>query len=142
MGCVALKGESVCAPPCQWRRGKQAATEIPSDVPTNDVVDNNGPFFSKNFCHPPAGNNFEAEASTCMPITEAQACTDQDCAWTNGAEFMPPQDFCAPTDMTNDMSVIDYCTQIQASADCLKNCTWYKGTGQYNETYGNVTAPL
>jgi hypothetical protein len=119
MGCVALKGESVCAPPCKWRRGRQAATEITSEVATNDVVDNNGPFFSKNICHPSSTQNFESESSKCLPITDAQTCTDEDCVWSDATALIPPQDFCAPTDMTNEYSVIDYCTDIKASADCF-----------------------
>jgi hypothetical protein len=34
--CVNALGETTCAPPCKWRRGKQPAANVPTEPATND----------------------------------------------------------------------------------------------------------
>jgi hypothetical protein len=70
MSCLALKGETVCAPPCKWRRGKQPATEVPTADPTNDDINLTGNLFTQNFCHPVTTTEWDANVKTCLPITD------------------------------------------------------------------------
>lgn len=129
MSCINAIGESVCAPPCKWRRGSQPAVQIPTEPATNDVVEISGPLFSKNFCHPPTRDNWETEAANCLQQDTEVTCQTAKCAWSTGKELTPSQDFCAPAEMTQDKQVFDQCTEVNTESLCLKGCNWYKGTG-------------
>ena len=67
MTCVSAQGEAVCAPPCKWRRGTQAAVALPTAPANNEQGDLTGPMFSKNFCHPSSTQDWEAKATICLP---------------------------------------------------------------------------
>jgi len=34
--------------------------------------------------------------------------------------------------MTNEWATIDACTDVREEMSCVKQCNWYKGTGNYN----------
>jgi hypothetical protein len=72
--CVDSDTDATCVAPCKWRRGKQAPTDLPTDVPTNDIVDLTGPMFSKKFCHPVMDRNVkitDESAQVCLSQTDA-----------------------------------------------------------------------
>jgi hypothetical protein len=72
--CVQSPTDATCVTPCKWRRGKQAPTDIPTDVPTNDIVDLTGPMFSKKFCHPVMSQDVkitDESAKMCLTQTDA-----------------------------------------------------------------------
>jgi len=62
------------------------------------------------------------------------------CSWTSGKELIPSNDFCAAAKMTNDNSTILRCYSL-AETDCLKECNWYKGTGDNSNDGTNPVDP-
>jgi len=102
--CISAKGESVCAPPCKWRRGSQPATALPTGDSTNTDLDLTGDMFTKNFCHPDSTEDWDTNQAICLAQKTEDTCKlmqTSKCAWTSGKELIPGTDFCAPTLMTD-----------------------------------------
>lgn len=139
--CVASKDEATCAAPCKWRRGKQAASEIPKGDDTNVDVDLSGPFFSKRFCHPVSTEDWEKNVDMCIKNKVANTCPSGVCVWSSAKELIPPQDFCAPAEMTIDAGHIMGCVNVKEETACIGKCQWYKGTGDFTKPPVDDTKP-
>lgn len=140
--CITITDESTCDQGCKWRRGKQAPATIPTVPATNNDLDVTGPFFSKNFCHPSAiQGSTSSDLSECLDMKTSTTCdTLPRCTWSTAEDIIPPTDFCAPADMTDAITVIEGCTEIEEQSQCLALCKWYKGTGDFSN-YANTTVP-
>lgn len=142
--CVSAQGEAVCAPPCKWRRGTQAASELPTGDATNDQVDftTDDKFFTKNFCHPDStGEGWTQNAEICLKQSDKATCENEQtskCVWSTGKLLIPAEDFCAPAKMTKDDTIIMGCVSTQSESNCLNTCKWYKGTGENSNTDQNI----
>ena len=93
-----------------------------------------GAFFSKKFCHPGQGDKLETTLANCLKQTDATACTTESCVWSTAKELIPPHDFCAPAEMTQDFATVNDCTNIEIESNCLKTCSWYKGSGDFSNS--------
>jgi hypothetical protein len=47
--------------------------------------------------------------------------------------MIPPYDFCAPAQMTVDLTSIEACIKMDQESNCVKGCNWYKGSGDFTE---------
>jgi hypothetical protein len=76
----------------------------------NDSVPlNRTPVFTKEFCHPPVGANMTVENwEKCPTDADRWNCPSQ-CAFDNGAEFIPEHDFCSVKNITNNATAIVDC---------------------------------
>jgi hypothetical protein len=140
-GCIVQKTETACNGQCKWRRGKQAATDVPKDDAINNEADITGPFFSKRFCHPISTKSFEQDAEMCLVNKDAQSCPTALCAWTSAKELIPANDFCAPAEMTLEKDIIMGCTDNNDESTCLGKCQWYKGTVVETNSTDPTTEP-
>jgi len=83
----------------------------------------NEPLFTKPFCHPPKGTNMtESDWNTCLWNDESECYnTGGQCIWSNAVELIPDHEFCAPRDMTKNVSTIMYCVGAD-KMNCNDKC--------------------
>jgi hypothetical protein len=103
---------------CEWRQIIDG---------TNTVE----PLFSADFCHPVIVNKDTTDAvwETCLQSgTDAQTCAySAGCNWSDGKELIPPHDFCAPMDLTMDVTLIQSCVAAEDQTTCGSGCQWRHG---------------
>jgi hypothetical protein len=82
---------------CQW---------IVKEAPLNKTR-----LFTKEFCHPMAGSNMTDYAAwyDCPTDASREDCPST-CAFDNGAELIPENDFCAPQNITQNITAIISCS--------------------------------
>jgi hypothetical protein len=121
---------------CQW---------VPKDTapPTNTdgTTPSGQPLFSTPFCHPVevSGNTTEAVWETCTRESDPTGCsTVYGCNWSDGKELIPPHDFCAPMDVTNDVTLISECVSAESNATCGAGCAWRHGSNGPSDGSSNV----
>jgi hypothetical protein len=111
---------------CEWA---QVGTTKP---PTTDPSTGPTPLFTKEFCHPieVAGTKMTKDQwYQCIEKSSKDECNSNVnvCSWSNGAVFVPEEDFCAPQFMTKDWGIVDKCTETKDKEACVDKCKWYKG---------------
>jgi hypothetical protein len=116
--CVSSNDTTTCIDGCQWRHGKNNSTDTePETVP----------MFSTDFCHPVTvtGNTTESEWNVCFNQATPSDCTmEPGCNWSTGKELIPDHPFCAPADLTDDLTTIKGCIGVQMDYDCVAPCQW------------------
>jgi len=98
--------------------------------------------FTEEFCHPAPGMNYTNASNWYMCPTQAsrEDCPSY-CAFTNGAEMIPANDFCAPQNITQNVTAIVSCARAdQYSCGDYWNynayqCRMYRGKEVANNTY-------
>jgi hypothetical protein len=53
-------------------------------------------------------------------------CDSAQCLWSDGKLLIPDHDFCAPADLTDDVSVMFGCVKSD-EANCNGQCMWRRG---------------
>jgi hypothetical protein len=101
-GCVSFDAEATCGGDCAWRHG--TGTTVPT-TPTGPA-----PLFTKPFCHPVNVDKDTKDSvwEGCLTAGEdvAKCSITPGCVYSDGKELIPEKDFCAPMDLTNDVTLI------------------------------------
>jgi len=127
--CVASNSASTCDEGCQWRHGRAH-----SDNGTYGPA----PLFSEDFCHPVNISKSTPKAvwEACVSSASPTMCADNaGCNWSDGKEFIPDHEFCAPMDLTTNVDLIERCVSAENVTDCNNGCQWRQGRnagGLYN----------
>jgi len=68
--------------------------------------------FTREFCHPAPGMNYTNASNwyDCPTDASREDCPST-CAFTNGAEMIPENDFCAPWNITQNVTAIVDCAR-------------------------------
>ena len=105
---------------CSW-------VNVPDNKPNTPAAET--PLFTKEFCHPApvvhGASLTENDFADC--ITRVAATCDGKCMWSNGTDLIPDRDFCAPADLTDDVTVITGCINSIDETTCIGNCKWRRG---------------
>ena len=83
--------------------------------------------FTEEFCHPAKMNKETTEADLTQCIGKSSTECPAPCVFNNGAELIPENTFCAPSDMTTDTSIIMKCLSADGEATCTGACRIRKG---------------
>jgi len=75
--------------------------------------------FSEEFCHPIKVDDLAAADWEQCINKNATMCPTATCAFTNGVEMIPKEDFCAPMYMTDDVNTILQCTDAKDIISCM-----------------------
>jgi hypothetical protein len=121
--CVATEAPADCNQGCAWRHGKDATAPTTPGQGT--------PLFSTDFCHPVVVNKDTPSVSwtTCVALADSSSCSDVTyCNWSDGKELIGKDDFCAPMDLTNDVTLIQSCVKADSATTCGTGCSWRHGT--------------
>lgn len=106
---------------CKWRESGYSYNSIPSSET---------PLFTKEFCHTidVTSTTTTAMMEDCLKNDVKDMCiTKAECMWSNGKALIPDHDFCAPTDITDDLNIIKTCGNNDAEAVCVAPCKWRRG---------------
>ena len=85
------------------------------------------PLFTEDFCHPVETKKGVTAADLTMCIGKDQAACAAPCVFSNGADLIPTESFCAPRDMTKDVALIERCTNADKATCVEPDCRWRKG---------------
>jgi hypothetical protein len=106
--CLASETDATCVNGCQWRHGTDTKPTGPEPKP----------LFQSDFCHPVkiSKETTETEWSVCTNEGTPTDCSLQKgCNWSTGKELIPEHPFCAPADLTDDLTIVKKC--IEADVD-------------------------
>jgi hypothetical protein len=67
------------------------------------------PLFTEKFCHPQAGSSMTYNNWYECPTNASESECPTYCAFTNGVELIPERDFCAPANITQNITAILEC---------------------------------
>jgi hypothetical protein len=112
--CFQFKTIAACPSTCQWEEYAPIMK----------------PLFTEEFCHPasaPSNGGVKqipaADWEMCLNMPTG-ACAAP-CVYNNGVDLIPDTDFCAPTFMDKNVSLISECVNAD-QAKCSGQCTWRK----------------
>jgi hypothetical protein len=137
-GCMQNRNESSCGGECTWYDTTNTNGSSGPKVPLNKTR-----LFTKEFCHPnPAVMNLTNYTSWYeCPTDASESECGMNCLYTNGAELIPENDFCAPQNISTDVNAIVACARADdqfTHSDMWMNgafqCAWRKGKTVLNNT--------
>jgi hypothetical protein len=80
------------------------------NVPANNTPSSETPLFTTEFCHPLTSDQDDWSQCITKDVSDCET-PGNECKWSNGKGLIPYHDFCAPVDLTDDVSIIKMCIE-------------------------------